>query len=55
MPSGMSGPERVGFVDMQAWQNVRGWRLGNVVVDMILRMDSAYMAEWHRQDKKKGK
>lgn len=53
--SGMGGPERISFRELQAWQEVRDYRLDNVVVDMILKMDAAFVAEWHRTDKKKGK
>lgn len=51
----MGGPERISFRELQAWQAVRDYRLDNVVVDMILKMDAAFVAEWHRTDKKKGK
>lgn len=51
-PTGMSGPERINFRELQAWQDVRGYRLDNAIVDMILKMDTAFMAEWHRQDRK---
>lgn len=50
--SGFSGPENISFADLDAWQRVRGERLGNNYVDMILAMDSAYMAEWARQESK---
>lgn len=50
----MGGPERISFRELQAWQDVRGYRLDGAVVDMILKMDAAFMAEWHRQDRKSG-
>lgn len=53
--SGMSGPERINFREIHAWQEVREYRLDNVVVDMILKMDAAYVAGWHSTDKKKEK
>lgn len=52
--SGFSGPESLGFFELDAWQRVRGFRLGNHVVDLIMAMDAAYMSEWRRQDKKNG-
>ena len=46
---GFSGPMRLCFNDLAAWQQVRGVRLGNFVVDMLLAMDAAYMAEWNKK------
>lgn len=48
--NGFSGPENLGFMEMDAWQRVRGLKLHNWMVDIILAMDAAYMAEWHRKD-----
>lgn len=52
-PPGFSGPGRIGFSDLAAWESVRGERLENFVVDLIVRMDSAYMAEAYRDRKQR--
>lgn len=52
VPAGMGGPCRISFGEIDAWQRVRGVRLGNFLVDIILKMDGAYMAEWNRDGEK---
>lgn len=52
VPAGMSGMGRISFLELDAWQRVRGVRLGNFVVDILLKMDAAYVAEWNRETKK---
>lgn len=54
-PSGFSGPERLTFLEMDAWQRLRGHKLDNLTIDILLKMDSAYMAEWHKDQKKTAK
>lgn len=52
-PSGFSGPVRLSFQDFDAWQRVRGVKLGNNVIDAFLAMDIAYINEWYRETGKK--
>lgn len=51
--SGFSGTDGLSFHDLDAWQRVRRRHLDGWLVDMILEMDSAYLAEWYR-DRKNG-
>lgn len=52
--SGFSGPESISFLELDAWQRIRDFRLGNWIVDTILAMDGAYMRQWRKQDKSNG-
>lgn len=47
--SGFSGPESLSFLELAAWQRIRGFELDPPVIDMILAMDSAYLTEWHKE------
>lgn len=49
---GFNGPEVLSFPEIDAWERIRGFRLDNWVVDMILAMDLAYMRKW--QEKSNG-
>lgn len=46
---GFSGPLRLCFTEIDSWERVRGIRLENFVLDMILSMDDAYLTEWHKK------
>ena len=47
--AGFGGPNRITFVDIDAWGRVRSTKLENFIVDIILRMDTAYMDEVYRE------
>lgn len=51
--SGFGGAEAMGFMEIDAWQRVRSFRLGNQIVDMLLAMDAAYMREANRESSPK--
>ena len=51
---GFNGPEGISFLEIDAWERVRALRLEQFFVDMILRMDAAYMAEWYRKQRTGG-
>ena len=53
--SGFAGAEALGFMELDAWQRVRGVELAGPVVDMILAMDGAYLAEWRREEDSRSK
>lgn len=53
--SGFSGPEKLSFLELDAWQRLRGHKLDNLTIDILLKMDSAYMAEWSKDQKKNKK
>lgn len=53
VPTGFNGPVRLSFQDFDAWQRVRGVKLGNYVVDAFLQMDIVYITEWYRETGKK--
>lgn len=46
---GFGGAEPLGFGDIDAWERVRDFRLGNFVANMLLAMDKAYLREWHKE------
>lgn len=50
--AGFGGGECIGFMEIDAWQRVRDFRLGNFIVDMLLAMDRAYLAEVNKPDRK---
>lgn len=50
--AGFSGVNRISFLELDAWQRVRGCRLGNFIVDIILKMDQAYVSKWNEDTNK---
>lgn len=47
--AGFSGPEHLSFLEIDAWERVRGIRLEPFVLDMILQMDAAFMDERYKK------
>ncbi len=46
---GFNGPERLSFLDIDAWERVRGLKLESFIVDLIVAMDVAFMNERYRK------
>ena len=45
--TGFSGPCHISFIEIDAWERVRGIRLEPFVLDLILQMDSAYLRVYY--------
>ncbi len=46
---GFNGPERISFMEIDAWQRVTGLKIASFVLTLLLKMDMAYLQEHYRK------
>ena len=44
---GFSGPCHISFIEIDAWERVRGIRLEPFVLDLLMQMDGAYLKGYY--------